>query len=178
MTTSVKYDYPFEYKLFLAHFHGTRDFFECHEILEEFWIDQNKETRWLALIQLAVAIYHERQENIRGSHKLYRKVQMHMLMEPELFNDLSIDKEILSLQIENRLKTLENNGRYEPFNLPVLDEELLMECRNITASWNAEWKYNDQNAPDTLRFKHRLRDRSQVIADRKSSLSAKSSARC
>ena len=29
--------YPTEYIQFLIHFHGDYDYFECHEILEEYW---------------------------------------------------------------------------------------------------------------------------------------------
>ncbi|MEH7501602.1 DUF309 domain-containing protein, partial [Neobacillus drentensis] len=28
--------YPTEYIQFLAHFHGDRDYFECHELLEDY----------------------------------------------------------------------------------------------------------------------------------------------
>ncbi|SDN38655.1 DUF309 domain-containing protein [Alkalicoccus daliensis] len=177
MTTTTKYNYPAEYKLFLAHFHGTRDFFECHEILEEYWLEQNKETRWLALIQLAVAVYHERQGNLRGSYKLYNKVQHHMLHDKRLFEELSIDAEQLAFLISKRIKGLEENQPYQPLNLPLIDEDLLVECRNIAASWNADWKNDDQNTPADLRFKHRMRDRSEVIAARKASLVTKSAAR-
>ncbi|WP_371919095.1 DUF309 domain-containing protein, partial [Pseudomonas sp. 2822-15] len=41
--------------------------------MEEYW-KKNKEKHWHTLIQLAVAIYHERQHNYDGSLRLYRKV--------------------------------------------------------------------------------------------------------
>ncbi|WP_218197281.1 DUF309 domain-containing protein, partial [Pseudomonas sp. 2995-1] len=64
-------NYPDAYIEYLIEFHGTRDYFECHEIMEEYW-KKNKEKHWHTLIQLAVAIYHERQHNYDGSLRLYR----------------------------------------------------------------------------------------------------------
>lgn len=173
MLTSVQYNYPTEYKLFLAHFHGSRDFFECHEILEEYWLEQNRDVRWLALIQLAVAVYHERQGNVRGSHKLYRKVLAHLSRYPSMFEELSINEPELVSIVQQRLISLEEGGEYVPFNLPVFDQTLLQECRIITDEWRVAWQGDDRNAPAELKFKHRLRDRSEVIEARKESLKSK-----
>ena len=60
-------NFPQKYIEYLVHFHGDRDYFECHEILEEYWkkIDNgNKESIWVGLIQLAVANYHHRRKNL------------------------------------------------------------------------------------------------------------------
>lgn len=32
--------YPAEYLEYLVYFHADRDYFECHEILEEYWKEQ------------------------------------------------------------------------------------------------------------------------------------------
>lgn len=173
MLTSVKFSYPEEYKLYLTHFHGSRDYFECHEILEEYWLEQNKEVRWLALIQLAVAVYHERQENYRGSRKLYEKVLLHMKKYPYLFEELSIDHTALQNLIHARIDGIELGSEYQPFNLPVIDEDLVQECRMISQKWQVSWESDDTNAADELKYKHRLRDRSEVIVARKASLTKK-----
>ncbi len=65
--------YPKAYVAFLHEFHTTRDYFECHEILEEFWKEDPPDQRkkyWVGLIQLAVALYHQRRGNGKGAKRL------------------------------------------------------------------------------------------------------------
>jgi predicted metal-dependent hydrolase len=68
--------YPKEYLQYLIHFHGNRDYFECHEILEEFWKKKdprNKHSIWVGFIQLAVSNYHHRRGNFKGAQKTLKK---------------------------------------------------------------------------------------------------------
>ena len=68
--------YPKAYILYLVHFHGDRDYFECHEILEEHWKEMDPKDRmshWVGLIQIAVAVYHERRENRQGAIRTLTK---------------------------------------------------------------------------------------------------------
>lgn len=51
--------YPKAYIDYLVYFHGLRDYFECHEVLEEHWKKDDKAERkkyWVGLIQIAVAL--------------------------------------------------------------------------------------------------------------------------
>jgi uncharacterized protein len=177
LRTNVIHDYPSEYKEFLIHFHGTRDYFECHEILEEYWLEQNREIQWLALIQLAVAVYHERQENYAGSVKLYRRVLGHLQSEKTRFERLSIDVPRLNDQIEERLFLIKNRMPYYPMNLPVTDEKLLDECRETAENRRIVWNTDDRRAGKELVYRHRLRDRTEVIQARKTSLLEKQTKR-
>ncbi|MBI4463946.1 MAG: DUF309 domain-containing protein [Acidobacteria bacterium] len=47
-------------------------FFECHEVLEEAWLDAtgSQKTILQGLIQVAVAFYHLRRENFVGARRL------------------------------------------------------------------------------------------------------------
>ena len=47
-------------------------FFECHEVLEETWLEASGEQRTFlqGLIQVAVAFYHLRRENLVGASRL------------------------------------------------------------------------------------------------------------
>ncbi|MGE0608969.1 MAG: DUF309 domain-containing protein [Pirellulales bacterium] len=49
------------------------DFFEAHEVWEELWTDYHGESRkfYQGLIQVAVALHHFGNGNIRGAKKLY-----------------------------------------------------------------------------------------------------------
>lgn len=67
--------YPTEYIQFLIHFHGDYDYFECHEILEEYWKTKprgNRDYYLVGLIQIAVSLYHQRRANWNGSTKMMK----------------------------------------------------------------------------------------------------------
>ena len=68
--------YPEAYIEFLMYFHGNRDYFECHEVLEEYWkeVDPgNRSSHWVGLIQVAVGFYHYRRGNLAGALRTFHK---------------------------------------------------------------------------------------------------------
>lgn len=70
--------FPTSYIQYLAHFHGDRDYFECHETLEEYWKATdagNKKSIWVALILLAVSTYHHRRNNFPGAIRTLTKAE-------------------------------------------------------------------------------------------------------
>lgn len=64
----MKYD-PL-YVAYLIYFNRDRDYFECHEVLEELWLAKNREPLYKGLLQVAVGLFHFRRGNIRGSLKM------------------------------------------------------------------------------------------------------------
>lgn len=64
----MKYD-PL-YIAYLIFFNRDRDYFECHEVLEELWLARNREPLYKGLLQVAVGLFHFRRGNIKGSHKM------------------------------------------------------------------------------------------------------------
>jgi len=58
---------------FLYYFNMERDYYECHEVLEEYWLREGK-NKWLqSLLQIAVALHHFRNGNINGAIKLFEQ---------------------------------------------------------------------------------------------------------
>lgn len=51
-----------------------RQFFTCHEVLEEIWLQEPERTRhfYQGLIQVAAAFHHFQNGNLRGAHSLMR----------------------------------------------------------------------------------------------------------
>jgi uncharacterized protein len=162
--------YPTAYIEYLAHFHGSRDYFECHEIMEEFWLQNKRDVKWLALIQIAVAVYHERQKNFPGSLRLYRKVLHHLRSNKNLFEGLDIHHGDLEYLIKSRIKNILHDGVYTPMNLPLINEELIEKSIKFTEEQGWEWLSEDSQSKNLLVFKHKLRDRSDVIKAREHSL--------
>ncbi|MGJ9384885.1 DUF309 domain-containing protein [Salipaludibacillus sp. CF4.18] len=162
--------YANEYIEYLLHFQSSRDYFECHEIMEEFWLENDRDLKWLLLIQLAVAVYHERQKNFTGSLRLYRKTLSYLRNQPALLDELSIHGGDLEQQVKSRIKTILNEGEYEPFNLPLTDDMLIKKCEILSKEKGWVWLYkNDASNPD-LTYRHKRRDRSEVIEARHQSL--------
>ncbi|WP_340022658.1 DUF309 domain-containing protein [Paenibacillus sp. FSL K6-1096] len=54
------------YVAYLIYFNRDRDYFECHEVLEELWLKLDRDPLYKALLQVAVGLYHFRNGNVRG----------------------------------------------------------------------------------------------------------------
>lgn len=55
------------YLAYLVYFNRDRDYFECHEVLEELWLAKQRDPLYKALLQVAVGLYHCRNNNMRGA---------------------------------------------------------------------------------------------------------------
>lgn len=164
--------YPKPYIDYLVEFHGTRDFFECHEIMEEFWKEQ-PDSHWLTLIQLAVAVYHERQNNFNGSLRMYEKVIKFLEKNNGSMEQLAIDANALSELVKQRVENIHNRKNYETFTIPITDNALIKQCQILCKEKGLEWEMKEDLNDHALVFRHKLRDRSDVIEERLAALEKK-----
>ena len=51
---------------YLIYFNRDQDYFECHEVLEELWLERDRDPLYKGLLQIAVGLYHYRNGNLRG----------------------------------------------------------------------------------------------------------------
>ncbi|WP_282936694.1 DUF309 domain-containing protein [Paenibacillus sp. RC67] len=58
------------YVEFVYYFNIARDYFECHEVMEELWLEEGRAPLYQGLLQVAVGLYHYRNGNISGAIKL------------------------------------------------------------------------------------------------------------
>lgn len=161
--------YPKEYIEFLVHFHGARDYFECHEVLEEYWkkVDMyNKKSIWVGLILLAVANYHHRRENYNGAKRTLTKSIMILKEKDEQLSLLGIDAHKLLTLLHNHLQQIATAKHYTSYNLPIFDQELLFNCKQISAQKNLPWCKSSDLENEELIHRHCRRDRSEVIQER------------
>jgi len=173
---SVFLVYPQAYINYLVHFHTDRDYFECHEILEDYWkiTKQSKEERvWVALIQIAVAMYHHRRENWNGAERMIEKALMLIRDEHEAIKKLGLDVDELCVLLAKRLNEVKNRIAYTSMNLPILDRSLLHTCQEVCNSLGLAWGKSSNLSDEFLVNKHRLRDRTEVIAERINQLQRK-----
>jgi hypothetical protein len=161
--------YPKAYIDYLVYFHAARDYFECHEILEEFWKankDSDLSPAYVGLIQVAVALYHQRRGNLEGALKMLASARR--LLTEERLQALGVDALRFRQALDERYGQLAD-GRireYRDLNIPLADEKLLLACKERCAERGEKWGSPSNLDNRYLIHKHTLRDRSDVISKR------------
>ncbi|ANY69102.1 hypothetical protein BBD42_23415 [Paenibacillus sp. BIHB 4019] len=174
--------YPGHYVSYLVEFHATRDFFECHELLEEYWKEHPEDERaliWVGLIQLAVGQYHERRGNLAGAAKMYEQALGKLTAVALDSLGLNGAKAVVELEaVLARAKQLEEAiaPAYQDMNLEIIDAELQVLCEQECTERGIaqkQWGLPSDMADEALIHRHTLRDRSDVIAARAEAIAAR-----
>ncbi|WP_181349990.1 DUF309 domain-containing protein [Thalassobacillus sp. CUG 92003] len=161
--------YPNLYIEYLAHFHGTRDYFECHEVLEELWKEREPGVRdsvWVLLIQIAVCQYHYRRGNSKGASIMNEKALAKWPKRHEEIEKLGLDHSELYGCLQKVQTNINHDVPYQSINLPIHDPELLEKTENMCQSWGVTFGDDSDLKNDFLVHKHKRRDRTGVIAER------------
>ncbi|MDQ0205842.1 DUF309 domain-containing protein [Alkalicoccobacillus murimartini] len=162
--------YPTAYIEYLIYFHGERDYFECHEVLEEHWKTTSKGEKnayWVALIQIAVGLYHQRRGNLKGAQKMLQNAKRLVQKDPDSIQSLGLDTPVLETMLVERIQELEHHtNSYHDLNLPIKDPELLKLCQEKCVQLELEWCQVSPLSNEWLIHKHTLRDRQEVIKER------------
>lgn len=147
---------------FLSYFNGNRDYFECHEVLEEYWKEvaprdrQHPLTGW---IQLATGLYHWRRGNFRGATTILNKACTTLQTSTTSPFVEKIDTAALLQQLKHLQKAVSEQQPYQAMTLRILDEEL----NNKVQQAMKDLPLADSHF---LTHKHRLRDRTEVLKER------------
>ena len=164
---------PKAFVQYLVHFHGDRDYFECHEILEDYWkeVDPgNKNSIWVGFIQLAVSSYHYRRGNLSGALRTLGKAYSILESQRQNCHNLGIDHTaILSLLKEQRYK-ISAKMPYKSVTIPINDQSLLNLCKQECKKLGVIWGEGSNLENTKLIHKHSLRDRTDVILEREKEL--------
>lgn len=161
--------YPDEYILYLVHFHGDRDYFECHEILEEYWKKtdtRNKRSVWVGFIQLAVSCYHHRRCNFNGAKKTLQKALQIFNGEKQALRNLGCNQAMLISLLKERLALIEQNGIYQSFSLPIADPALIQQCLSVSSQLGFIWGSKSDIENSYLVNRHIMQDRTRIIEQR------------
>jgi len=70
LATGPEYDPKFV--RFLVLFNRDRDYYECHDVMEELWLEEGRDRFWQGLLQVAVGLHHYGNANYTGAVKLLR----------------------------------------------------------------------------------------------------------
>ncbi|MGM7721325.1 DUF309 domain-containing protein [uncultured Metabacillus sp.] len=162
---------------FLIYFHCDRDYFECHEILEEHWKNDPPNERkdyWVGLIQIAVGLYHQRRGNFAGALKMISNAIKLLKSESQALENLGLHKEELINQLLKRKNEILNGNSYYSFNFPIIDQDLVTICKTQCHD-QKKWGKESDLTNEYLIHKHTKRDRTNIIAERKNQLELRKS---
>ncbi|XJZ26097.1 DUF309 domain-containing protein [Bacillota bacterium Lsc_1132] len=168
--------YPKEYIEYLVHFHGSRDYFECHEILEDYWkrVDAaHKESVWVGFIQLAVSSYHHRRSNFAGAKKTLATAKRIFLQNEQKLKKLGMDPQKMAVMLEHLSDLIDKGKPYESFRLPLNDPVLISKCQKLANQLGLDFENNRDVTNAEIVHRHRLRDRTSVIQTRQEALKKK-----
>lgn len=160
---------------YLAEFHGSRDYFECHELLEDHWKQTGggRNSVWVCLIQAAVGLYHYRRGNVAGAGKLTGKALAGAASNMGKLEALGIDSRIFIALLTERMENIRAHVPYRAESLPIADQLLLelaeKRCRELGYTWG--WTEDSENWD--LVHRHHTRNRNGVVLERKRMLAAK-----
>lgn len=167
--------YPTAYLDYLIYFHIERDYFECHEILEEYWKEHDpkkRDSHWVGLIQIAVGLYHHRRGNVNGAIRMYTKARSILEKNTVQLQQLGLNKLDLIKQLDVQiLRASDSDVRFDDIALP-LSKDVIHACQKRCETLGFEWK-TKKDIPTELIHKHTLRDRTDVILERKRQLALK-----
>ncbi|OIJ15920.1 hypothetical protein BKP35_02745 [Anaerobacillus arseniciselenatis] len=166
--------YPKAYIDYLVYFHSFRDYFECHEALEEHWKQEGKANKvWVGLIQLAVAMYHHRRGNFKGANKQLMGAIKILKEEKGKLSELGINETKLMDLLYAKQIEIKKQLPYYSLSIPLNDPTVIEYCKKNSQEKGRSWGEKNIKVSIELIDKHKLRDRSQIIEERKQQLNRK-----
>ena len=96
--------YPEAYIDYLLYFHAQRDYFECHEVMEELWLEEGRNMLCQGLLQAAVGLHHWRNDNYSGAMKLFDQALNKLIQYPAVMMGLDLNQ--LRSDIERSVEPL------------------------------------------------------------------------
>ncbi|MEH6953357.1 DUF309 domain-containing protein [Neobacillus drentensis] len=165
--------YPSEYIDFLAHFHGDRDYFECHELLEDYWKKtdpKNKNSIWVGFILLSVSAYHHRRSNFSGARRTLIKAIKIFELHSDFLTKLGIHHVDFHHLLNRQITALQKGELYRSIFLPLSNSTLLEAAKKVSEQKGFTWGNESDLTNNLLVNRHKLRDRSPIIEERNQSL--------
>ncbi|MFP3917636.1 DUF309 domain-containing protein [Lysinibacillus telephonicus] len=147
---------------YCTYFNGNQDYFECHEVLEEYWkliSPGDKAHPLVGYVQLATGMYHWRRNNTAGAMKILKKATNNFSNNHSspFFEFLDYDE--LYNHCETSIISIEKGEKFKPFSLTFTNED-------FAALVNQKIGELPTIPYDYLLNKHMLRDRTDILEAR------------
>jgi predicted metal-dependent hydrolase len=108
------------YVEFFYYFNIARDYFECHEVMEHFWLEEGRAPIYQGLLQVAVGLYHHQNNNVSGAIKLLTAAlqKLDVQQEPKLGIDLKKLIEDANVYLQKLLQIEERP--FAPYDIDIV----------------------------------------------------------
>jgi predicted metal-dependent hydrolase len=111
---------------FILYFNRDRDYYECHEVMEELWLEEGRSSLLQGLLQAAVGLHHWDNGNRSGAAMLMNAAQDKL----QGYEDVVLGLDLVDLRknLSESLKAIANSPDTAPFRsfkLIILDKDLL-----------------------------------------------------
>lgn len=157
--------HPLFHPLFIdycAYFNGNHDYFECHEVLEDYWkqiAPGEKNHPLVGYIQIATGMYHWRRNNIPGALRMLQKGSDIIRSNRTSPFFSYIDTTDLLSQCNKSIDSIHQGLMFRPFPLKIRHPLLHMKmCEKIDSLPLLSEQF--------LLHKHMLRDRTDILKSR------------
>jgi predicted metal-dependent hydrolase len=123
------------YLAFISYFNTEQDYFECHEVMEELWLEEGRHPLLQGLLQAAVGLHHWHNDNFTGAVKLMDAglAKLSAYADVVLGLDLARLREDLIASLA-ALAARPADAPFQAFELFVRDEQLV----SAVADWEHE----------------------------------------
>ncbi len=159
--------YPRAFIDYLVYFHCFRDYFECHEVMEEYWKKEDQNNKlWVGFIQLAVAMYHYRRDNFLGAEKLINKALNIFQTEKKQLNHLGFEINAFITLLTMNHEGITKRLPYSPISFPITNNKILASCQKKAKEKGVTWGEKNDSVSNDIIHKHKVRDRTEIIAAR------------
>jgi uncharacterized protein len=114
------------YVEFVYYFNVERDYFECHEVMEELWLEEGRHPVFQGLLQIAVGLYHYRNGNVSGSIKLFSQGIDKLQGQPDILYGIHAGKlvEESRVYVEKLKRAAEEPFEFYDLDIEIVDPEL------------------------------------------------------
>ena len=151
---------------FIVYFNKNQDFFECHEVLEDYWKslpNATKDHPLTGYILLSTGMYHWRRGNTIGALRTLKKAieRMTKLAKayPEFSDGINFDE--LCGNVNQSIKHIETGQSFVPFPIEITSSVIVSLTTEIAPSMELL-----PFGSESVIHKHMLRDRSEIIRER------------
>lgn len=111
---------------FIILFNEERDYYQCHDVMEELWLEEGRKPLLQGLLQVAVGLHHFQNGNRSGASKLLEAALYKLYPYPDVIMGIQLGQ--LREDVEKILQEIKNSEQILPlsFNITiqVVDQEL------------------------------------------------------
>lgn len=130
------------YYAFISYFNTDRDYFECHEVMEELWLEEGRHPLLQGLLQAAVGLHHWHNDNFTGAVKLMQAGLAKLSAYADVV--LGLDLARLRSDLAASLAALAErpaDAPFEAFSLVVMDGQLV----RAVEEWERTREHGDED---------------------------------